>query len=227
MKAFQIESNQKGMTLIELLVGAVIAGLVILSGVNFLSSVQKNQLRNTLKNQASSEIQEFFNNRKKSIAQVPPSVNASLVTVVNATSSNLATVTIPRGTNNEIIEISCVDLPSGVLASDLPNNFSCPGVCNGDQIPVRISIKQRGNTTAGQMYPTNSNGGFPTGTFGTQMAASLCPQKNGTLLSLKLTYLINANPNANNVFDSVTRTEVFDLPVDNGIPKARVLGSSP
>ena len=67
MKAFQIESNQKGMTLIELLVGAVIAGLVILSGVNFLSSVQKNQLRNTLKNQASSEIQEFFNNRKKSI----------------------------------------------------------------------------------------------------------------------------------------------------------------
>mgnify|MGYP003341735329 FL=1 len=128
MKAFQIESNQKGMTLIELLVGAVIAGLVILSGVNFLSSVQKNQLRNTLKNQASSEIQEFFNNRKKSIAQVPPSVNASLVTVVNATSSNLATVTIPRGTNNEIIEISCVDLPSGVLASDLPNNFSCPGV---------------------------------------------------------------------------------------------------
>lgn len=227
-------TNQRGVSLIELLVGGMISAVVVLGGISFISSNQKTQMRLGLKNQASSEIQEFFANRKKSIAKVAPSLSASAVKVDKPSGGLPAMVTIPRTSfdanlnptiSNEVIEVACIDLPSGITSAMLPASFGCASVCNGNQVPIKVSIKQGGSATAGQVYPTNTNGTFPSGAAGSNFAVSLCPQKNGSLLSLRLTYLVRATTDQN--FESVSRTEVFELPVDNGVPKPRVIGSSP
>lgn len=219
--------NQNGVSLLELMMGMVVSGLVMWGGMHWLSSSQKTGVRTALKMKASSELQEFFSNRKKSVSKVAPSPNASAVIVAGAT------VTIPRtvyddagnaNVNNEVIEIVCAGLSAGIALTDIPADYACPGVCAAGLVPVSVNIKQGVPLVQGESYPSNFNGSFPTGELGSQLAVSLCPTMTDNLLSLKMTYLFR--PDKSNTLEPVSRTEVFEIPIDNGIPKPKVIGTS-
>ncbi len=209
-----------GFSLLELIAGGVIAGIVLSATLRFYSGFQRGQARNRLKTQASSEIQSFFNNRKKSFAKFDPSNPGSLnftplLLTFPKTLVNLSS--LARTIINESIEVVC-GVPIVALSS-LPANYNCnPAVCSAPQVPISVRVRTQGNI--GEVYPS-PNSGVP-------MMASLCMTNdyalNGTI-TMRLTYVMGSGATQN--FETVSRTEIISVPktAPGGQLKPEILGT--
>jgi type II secretory pathway pseudopilin PulG len=222
--------SRKGMSLIELVVGFIISGIVIFFGVSFLSSANRSQARAALDGRSASEMQEFFSQIKKAMSKVQPGG------VTSSTAADpRAQLTINRSRRDsttfavladsiEVVQVNCGD-PGGILGA-LPANFQCLGSCPAGQVPVSVSITIDGRPPI--IYPNEAAARatpmvFPTGNLGDNLAASLCINLNNNQLSLGLTYLLRYN--AGDAVEFRTRTELFTLPVATGGPRPQVIGT--
>lgn len=215
--------SKVGFSLLELSVGIAIAGVVVWLGSRFLSAQQKTTVQTGLKTQASTEIQNFFINRRKSFAKVQPGA------ITLSSTGPFSTLTIPRTsydssynviTSDEVITVSCGDLPTDLAGVQLPPDFLCPGLCEAPQIPLKVSISINGNL--GETYPTNNPVVFPTGETNSQIASSLCLTSNDNSIVFRMTYLLRQDTSTS--IETVSKTEVFNLPLDNGIAKPQIFG---
>lgn len=216
--------NSDGVTLIELIVGSAISAIVIWGALQMYSSNEKVRGRSQLKTAVNVEINEFFSNRKKAILQVKEGAIAIDLT------GPFQSFTIPRTTFdsnlhevivNEVLQNTCVDLPTGVALADLPGNFLCAGQCPDSQVPIAVTIARNG--IQNEVYPDSRPIVFPSGSRarGSNVAASLCVQKNDSTLTLRLTYLLAFDETL--ALESISRSQSFDLPRVGIMPKPQMI----
>lgn len=214
--------NIHGFNLLELLVGSAISAIVIGLALNIYSSNEKIKVRSQLKTAASAEINEFFSARKKAIFQV----KAGAIAIDLA--GPFQSFTIPRTTFdsnfqeimvNEVLQNNCIDLPEKVALTDLPENFLCAGQCSDSKVPISVAIGRDG--IQNEFYPHSKPILFPLGSLDSNVAASLCIQKNANMLTLRLTYLLRFEPTL--AIETISRTEIFDLPAAGLIPKPQLI----
>jgi len=216
--------RKQGFSLIELLMGIVVGGVVIGIASGFYSKYEKVQLRFKLKTNANSEMAEFFKFRRKSFNKVKPG------SISTALTGPFQSFNIPKTVfdsryrellENETLRIDCTSLPADPnLLANIPPQFNCPGVCGG-RIPASVSVLKNGVQT--ERYPFASGTSFPKGSAGSQAIASLCVQKMADTVSLKLTYLLRYD--SSSVLEPITRTEVFNLPVAGPNDKSLIIST--
>jgi type II secretory pathway pseudopilin PulG len=221
-------SHSKGFSLIELLIGGVITGILVVGAIQFLESLRTSQQEASLKAQAGGDIALFNANRRKTLTKFDPS-NAIIATPLSLTipKTIVNSVTLVPNIVNEVITVNCGAVPANMVAS-LPAGYDCGGVCGAGRVPVSFTVN------GGEAYPPRAPMVFPDGT-NDKLAASLCINYNpgaGTL-SLRTTYIIRTDPRWRGTLDPrkdrleyVTETAVLAVPrpLPPGQTRPQILG---
>jgi len=233
------EKNNRGVTLLELAIGIAITGAIVWAGIAFMDSSNKRKARTSLEIKASSEMQEFFTQLRKNLGKIAPdgvilnpasnSSPFSLTLNLNIRDPNNLQL-LPLNDRTQVLQISCAPIPSSIPPAQI-NSYLCPGACppgNNLVAPIIFSSTIRGGRT---FFPStilrNSQSqpviNFPSGRLGNEFAALLCPTLVNNQLSVRLTYLIRYNTTDD--FEFKTRTELFTIPRNTGVPMPEITGT--